>query len=371
MAFIFRKRGSIMARRATEPKYYASRGAYYVTHQGRQWLLAQGAQDDPAVIKAAWDAFLKLTNMPLPLPQSKADVTFGEILDAFCRYSTAHKSEGTASVIQWHSRKAKDGGLGQLRVAALLPVHFDHYIIGTGWGRSTRRIAYQTLTSALNWAAKSGLIDKNPWSNMPDLMKGKVAVRTEEHMVTEEEHKTMTAAAHPTLRAFLSALWLSGARPGEVARLEASMLVEEGGVRFFRLTRHKNKEKGKDRTIFLTPALEAIVREQHEILFCTRQLQSHPSKAEGPIFRNAWGLPWTRVSMVQAVGALRDRCKVNPKITAYSWRHAYITRHILGGTPLAVIAEMCGNSVQTIMKCYSHLLSDKKTLAAAACRFAS
>src|SRR5690349_20592160 len=42
-----------MPRRATRPRYWPSKGGYYLTVNKRTWLLARGGRDDPVVLAQA------------------------------------------------------------------------------------------------------------------------------------------------------------------------------------------------------------------------------------------------------------------------------------------------------------------------------
>src|SRR5262249_18517503 len=55
--------GPTMPRKAEGPRYFKSRGAYYVQIDKTQHILARGPEGDPAVLEEAWARFRELTSV--------------------------------------------------------------------------------------------------------------------------------------------------------------------------------------------------------------------------------------------------------------------------------------------------------------------
>jgi integrase len=64
---------------------------------------------------------------------------------------------------------------------------------------------------------------------------------------------------------------------------------------------------------------------------------------------------------VSAFKELRKRTNTTG-FTAYSYRHTFATRWLEAGGSIDVLAELMGNSPETIRKHYAHLFNDKHEL---------
>jgi integrase len=203
------------------------------------------------------------------------------------------------------------------------------------------------VLACLNWADREGLVDGHP---LRKLKAGRYDRR--ERILTTAEKDAIRAAVPPYLLDFLDALALTGARPySEVARLTAAMIDWGAGV--IPLARHKNANKGKPRTVYLTPPLEALLR---------RKAAEHPT---GLLFRTRRGVQWTAPHMHYWLRKL-ERTLGLPRITLYAWRHTMVTEALERGLTGDLVAELVGNSPQTIAKYYSKLSEKRATLKAAA-----
>jgi integrase len=101
-------------------------------------------------------------------------------------------------------------------------------------------------------------------------------------VISREEHeKLLKLWDNDCFCDFLQAMWFTGARPGEIAKIEARHL--EGGLWRLDPTEHKTgRVTGKDRVIGVCDELYEIV---------DRLTALHPT---GPIFRNSQGRPGRR-----------------------------------------------------------------------------
>ncbi len=153
---------------------------------------------------------------------------------------------------------------------------------------------------------------------------------------------------------FVRVLWLTGARPMEVARLTAEV-IDWTGTALIKL--HKNKKRGKRRVIYFPDEAMAVLREQ---------VQRHG--ATGPLFLGQRGDTFT-------VRALVDRFKrvsarTGAKVRSYDFRHSHITRSLLAGVPVATVAALVGTSIGMIDRFYGHCGAAAGTLREAAERAA-
>jgi integrase len=160
------------------------------------------------------------------------------------------------------------------------------------WGEGSKRNCVQGLSAAFNWAARSGLILKNPRTGIE---KPGAASRGAESLVgsnaqeIEENHRGALAAAPPSYRPFIQALKDTGASPGEIAAATAADFRPEMGAFVFHKESTRRREqfahktaKRKDRVIFLAGETLDRVRSLTE---------KYPT---GPLFRRAGDRPFRK-----------------------------------------------------------------------------
>jgi integrase len=240
--------------------------------------------------------------------------------------------------------------IGKKKVADLRPYHVSDWMgENPQWNETSRATIKGYLLACLNWAVDEGHLKDHP------LVRMKVGAfrRRERILTTDEKNRIREAIANnQDLSDFILALELTGARPfSEMARVTADMIHWETGV--IPLNKHKNAKKGKKRTIYLTPALETLLQ---------RKVKEHPN---GPLFRTRRGNPWTSPALCWHLRRLEEDLQIPPLVT-YSWRHTFITDALAKGLTADLVAELVGNSPQSVARFYSHLESKRETLKDAA-----
>jgi integrase len=206
-----------MPRRATGPRYYPSRGDYYVTFQGKQHCLAHGP------LCAACAQREKSGSMPTCTEckkiRSAADLRFAELIHlaeveraednglvfALCnRYLKRVKERRKSKTYELSARFLNSFALdyGHLKVKQLKGVHVEDWLakmarprqVATNqgertcrWGPSTQRMGYQVIQAMLNWSARKGLISKNPVAGAVECPAA--VSRTKESLITPEQHQ--------------------------------------------------------------------------------------------------------------------------------------------------------------------------------------
>jgi integrase len=233
------------------------------------------------------------------------------------------------------------------------------------WSGGTLGLAVLSLQAAFNWAARSGLITKNPLKGLerPSAhSRGRLALLGQTHEERQAVHGKLLRGATASLRQILVVLEATGARPGELVHATASDFDPKLGAIVYHAEdsriegefRHKTAGRGKTRTIFLTgDALELVRRLAAERprgqLFCTLgRCKGRPS---------AW-------SVEDLAGAFRTLCRKLsfPHLTPYSYRHTLATAWLEQGKSVDVLAELLGNTPAIIRKHYSHLFADTGNL---------
>jgi integrase len=237
---------------------------------------------------------------------------------------------------------------GQLPADQLTPTLAEAYSRKPSWSSTSRSDFLGTLSSAFHFAERSRMVDRNP---LLGLRKPPRTSRSAKVLLTPDEHDRLLRAATPRFRLVLRVLHGTGARPGEVASISAENFDDSEGA--VRLAEHKTAHLGKQRTIFLTPELIALLRRQREI---------YPT---GALLRNRRGLPWTGWSLYKAMKATRERAGVTRAIN-YGMRHQFATDLLGAGVEAAQVAELMGHSsIVALMKNYAHLETKQAALKAA------
>ncbi|HEY7429059.1 MAG TPA: site-specific integrase [Gemmataceae bacterium] len=152
--------------------------------------------------------------------------------------------------------------------------------------------------------------------------------------------------ADPLFGAYIQLLWLTGARPSEIAGLRAEEIDHAQGVVI--LTNHKEAHLGKCRVIFLSPEALAIIK--------------NFGREDGLLFPGEDGQQMT----AQAIGKRMRRLCVKAGIknrTPYGYRHSYGTTALANGVPDAQVAALMGHaSTAMLHKHYSHLTARSQVL---------
>lgn len=218
------------------------------------------------------------------------------------------------------------------------------------WGHNTRVAARAVLHACMNWGVKHDLLKENP---VRKLEMG--SYRNTERILSPEEREQVRGAMRgQEFKDYLRVLELTGARPfSEIAALTGQMIDFDAGVIEF--GKHKNSKKGKKRTVYLVPELEAILR---------RRIAERPGTR---LFLSAQGEPIDSKSVSHRLRGAAKRLSLKP-FTVYAYRHTYITEALERGLTASVVAELVGNSAKTIEKYYDHLDQKKTALKAAALR---
>jgi integrase len=336
-------------------------------------LLAFGPEDDPAVKAEAWKEFHRLMHMQSVLSngdQSQVQFVLEQYMQWVQRCRATNTFKKSRNFIQNFVEM-----FGHIRVCDLKLSHVEEWLQAgmqlrrhekakkwCRWGPSSRRIAIGVLVGALRWAVKQGILTRNP---LPPIERPPAVSRAGTCIITDDMHRLLLRCAEQRRRKgyrdYLVALYETGARPSEIACLEA---------RHYRKTRtyacwviepndpgpgaNKLAYLGRRRVIYLSETLQEMVEELNRL---------HPT---GPIFPNESGLHFTLAALEVRFQNFRKRINREaeknglprpfpPGVSLYGYRHRFVTDWLEAGKPVGHLAELLGTSMAMIQKHYSHL----------------
>lgn len=328
-----------MARNHTRPRYWKSRGGYYVTVNGTQVLLAKGKKADPVTKNEALRRFHEvLLEKGTPREEKASSLIVSSLVDKYLTEKINRLTPRNSEIIARRYLGLFRASFGKLPLTSLsLPETRQWIESFSSWGSATRSLCAVTILKCLNY--HYGLVS-HPLKGLAFGYEVPSRGRDASCLITDAIHQQLLlAASSTTTRNVLQTLHDTGARPGEILQATASMY----DPRLHALLPTHRKVKQKHRTVFLPASLEeTIIRP-----LCLQ----YP---EGPLFRNTRGLPM-RVSRLNAWMLLvREKLGLGP-ITPYGYRHKFCCDYLLAGGRIAVLARLLGTSIRIIEKHYSHI----------------
>jgi len=336
------------------PWYSSTRsgGGWFVKLNGDQHFLGKqpvGAAK-PEKKKGRWNApsevlseFYKL--MALRDTASKSDYTFDTICALFLEDreeedpKLAKRYEPILGAFCDHVYKKRR--VGKLLVNAEIDKRHLRSWANTYKSDQTQRTYVTAAKTTVNWAVnrKDINIAQSPFAEMKT-----PKTRSRDVVITKEEHAALlTFWDNDCFCDFLQAMWFTGARPGEIAKVEQRHI--DGGLWRLDATEHKSgRVTGKDRLIGIPDELRTIVE---------RLISENP---EGPIFRNTYGRPWTTSASHVRFKNAKNQGIIRPEVVPYAYRHAWATYALsTGNLNEYEVAKALGHqSTQMVLLHYDH-----------------
>jgi integrase len=308
-----------------------SKQAYYTTIDGRQKRLAR-------TLKQSKTKLQKLLRGQQGGPADPG-ITFASLADQFLENSEAENEKETVEVHKLFLQSFVDFVGKRCSVSKLCEADLDKWCRRQEtWNENTCVRAKAVVLACLNYGVKKLNLPGHPLRNTRPGTCG-----SRERYLTPEERRKIHEAVDGPFAEYIMALEQTGARPfSEVAKMTAADVNLAEGTVTLAKWKNSRKQKGKKRVIFLVGPMLDLVR---------RLALQYP---EGPLFRNRCGDPWTRQSLTARFRALGKRLEI-AGLKAYHLRHAYISDALARGVPVAILAQLCGTSIQTIAKHYDKL----------------
>lgn len=321
--------------RNPQVRYFDSRKAYFTTYKGRQVRLAVGPKDetDGPTYRAALRKFAEVMQVG-EASKAEDDNLVITVLDLYAVNLRTQGRQRSLDILLRCSKSAV-AEFGALKVSELKPLHVQAWLnkMGTNrgmhrgrvrqWGDTMKRMAYDKLMTALNWAVKQEIITANP------IRRGAVELRKKggrgrDYVLQPGEHEKIVALCKQNFADLLTFLAGTGCRPGEAYNVTAAHYDRELGAIIYRWDTaegyvHKTARKTeKDRVIYLTPELVALIE---------RLVERYP---EGYLFRNRDGEVWTNSAVYLMLKRYRKKLKLTEKMITFSYRHTFATNWLNG-----------------------------------------
>jgi integrase len=202
--------------------------------------------------------------------------------------------------------------------------------------RATANREIANLKAALTRAAnESGYEGPRAWEDAKKFGKAE-AFGARLVVTTEEQEAAWIAAASPDLASLLDALRRTGARVGEIVLADVADLSGD------RLT--LTGKTGR-RTIVLSPDAAKW--------FAAQSARRGPDE---PLIPRSDGSRWPPGAHIKPAARAAAAAGLSADVTCYALRHAFISRALARGAPIAAIAKHCGTSAAMIEATYAHFV---------------
>jgi integrase len=330
--------------RLPTPWFREDRNTWCVTISGKRYNLATGRDNKDLAQK-------NFHQLMAGRPETTAagrrkQLTVQELCIRFLARAVRELKPTSISSYEQHLQMFVDKW-GSLVATDVRPYHVSEWLDGRKWGPTTRARAVTTVKAAFSWGHRQGLLESDPVKLVE-----KPRAKTRILILSEAQAQAVADAYASTdpFRHFLVTIWDTGARPSEIRVITAAdCQFDHGRVR---LDIHKSDSTGVPRMIYLTPRVLEIFK---------ALAKRYP---EGPIFRNRSGRPWSKNAICQRFEGVRERLGYGDdsalgegrELTAYAFRHLFVTRALLSGLSISDVAELVGHAdTKMIMKVYNHL----------------
>jgi integrase len=328
--------------RPSKPWFRESKNAWYVTVDGKKVSLGVRGKENRAEAMEAWHR-LMCNGKPQTEPKATTPA-LNVLVTAFLADAEPRiKPEsyrGYAKFLKPFSDAFQGTSADRITAAQV-----ERFSKKPEWSQSYRCGFIGTVVSLFRWAVETGRLDRNP---VAGIRKPKKQSRGRKAVISAEDHAKLVTHAEGDWKDFLQLLWLTGARPGEIAGLTAEDV--DLSSKTVILCEHKTAEQtGKDRLIVLPDEAVDILQ---------RLIANHPT---GLLFPGEKG---QRLNANNVSCRMRRLCKrAGVKAFCYAYRHTFATDALADGVPDAQVAALLGHQGTAMLhKHYSHLTARAKAL---------
>ena len=257
-----------------KPWFRKTHNGWYVWHLGKQVLLAKGKENKPEAF-AQFAALLGAKSADPPPAQIPVTPTVARLVELYL--SDVRGRIGDNTLVSYDCvLKPFVAKFGGSEAASLKSADVERWALQRKWSKTTQRFALTVANGAMKWAVRNGHLTANP---LHDLKRPPGRSRGPDILIDADLHLRLLEVVSPEFRQFLLAVQATGARPGEVAKVEARHVVWDASC--WMLADHKTAGKtGRERVIHVPESVLAM---------CRDLAQQHPT---GPLFRNTRNEQW-------------------------------------------------------------------------------
>ena len=194
------------------------------------------------------------------------------------------------------------------------------------------------LKAALNLAWREGRTPSDAAWRRVRPFPGADAART--RFLTIEECRRLINASDPAFRRLVQAALATGARYGELCRLQARDFDADSGTVAISISK-----TGRPRRIILTSEGVALFRE-----LCAGRA------ADEILLRREGGQPWGTSNQQRAMREACQNARISPPVGFHCLRHTWASLAVMAGMPLIVVGKNLGHADTKMVEAhYGHL----------------
>ena len=203
--------------------------------------------------------------------------------------------------------------------------------------KSSQNRNLSILKAALNLAVTHERVDPTVSQKWRNVKPHKNADKSRDIYLDLKQRRTLLNACEGSIRDFVEAATLTGARPGELANARRSQFDARTRTMTF-------IGKTGTRKIQLSDAAVELFKQL---------AKSKTPKAH--LFTRDDGLPWAHRKWAYPLKEAAEKAGLPEGVVTYSLRHSWISEALKMGMPTLEVARLTGTSLEMIEKHYGHL----------------
>lgn len=280
---------------------------------------------------------------------ANGEATVKMACEQYVKDRRAEKGEATAKDAEVRfKRSVYEKPIGSVRLDKLTTGKLKEWRNALPGGKSTQDREFRSLKAALNLSVLNRLVGAEraiEWKAMKPLKK---ADGRRDLYLDLQQRRALIAAATGAVRDLIEAAALTGARPGELVKLQ----VGDYEARTKTITFRKGKTGG--RAVPVSDAAAALFKKLSKDKLPTAHMLTMEDGE--PWKYSTWWAEEIRGAAERARLAKGE--KLPSGIVLYTLRHSWITEALRGGMATLDVARLSGTSLQMIQTHYGHLVAD-------------
>jgi integrase len=201
--------------------------------------------------------------------------------------------------------------------------------------------AFVALRTLMEWARRKKYISAHDLDDVDESLRRR---GHRKYIPADADVARALQAAKGRFRDLLTVLMMTGIRPKELR----TVTIDEFDLPNLQwvLWRHKVVEK--------TGQPKVVPLESDELLeICVRHAGDRAK--DQPLFLSERGRPWTYQALRLRWRRLREKLKLDPRFTLYSFRHWYLTIAVESGEDGAIVSELAGHADPASLEFYKKI----------------